>query len=323
MAPMLISSFKCSSPPDRLSPIHRGRKAIVVVVTGATGFIGRHLCRELLSRGHKVHALLRFIERVPKELDGVELHSCAGGFKDLDSTLATVKPDVVLHLASKFLAEHRSEEIPELCASNITFGSELAEAMVKNGVLSLVSAGTAWQEFGNSKSVPTNFYSATKEAFTAILRFYADAYGLRVTYLKLYDTYGPKDFRPKLMRMLHNAAGTDEILKLSPGQQIIDLLHVQDAVEAFAVAMQRITNLNQGTIEEFYLRSGERNSLRELVKKSEIASGKQINVEWGARPYRAREVMNPWSRGELLPGWTAKIPLSEGLKSFFSEPLNV
>ncbi len=293
------------------------------MITGASGFIGRHLTSELLKAGHQVHALLRPRNQLPNELLGVSVHAYDGTGKSIDLAFKSARPDVVVHLASLFLVEHQFSDIPNLCATNITFGTELVDAMIGNGCMHLVSAGTAWQNFGGQKGLPTNLYAATKEAFESILRYYCDARGLRNVTLKLFDTYGPRDSRKKLLRLLRDSAEAAQPLKLSPGEQEIDLLHVSDAVQAFMSAMVRVQKNPEGKFEDFYLRSGERNNLRTLVAKSAAASGKPIPVEWGSRPYRSREVMKPWAAGDILPGWSPKVPLDTGLKEFFAEDSNV
>ena len=66
-------------------------------------------------------------------------------------------------------------------------------------------------------------------------------------------------------------------------------------------------------MEAFAVRGAEQMTLRSFVGVFEAATGARVRVEWGARPYRLREVMEPWL-GELLPDRTPRIPLSERLK---------
>jgi nucleoside-diphosphate-sugar epimerase len=296
---------------------------ITVLITGASGFIGRHLSLELVKLGHNVHALLRPRPTLPIELADVTIHNLDQNPESIRKAIQVSDPEVVIHLASRFLAEHKSSDIRELCASNITFGTELVEAMIAHGKLFLVSAGTAWQNFDNRKGVATNLYAATKEAFDSILRYYSDAHGLRAITLKLFDTYGPGDDRSKLMRTLRDVAGKETVLKMSPGEQEIDLLHVKDAARAFIQAAIRVRELDPHANEEYYLRSGERYTLRELIAKSRIASGKSIQVDWGSRPYRSREVMKPWNQGPTLPDWKPQVQLEQGLTAFFKETQDV
>lgn len=66
--------------------------------------------------------------------------------------------------------------------------------------------------------------------------------------------------------------------------------------------------------ENFAVSSGSPITLKELVKIYEDVIGKKLPIEWGGRSYREREVMVTWNRGRLLPGWSVKIGLEEGIR---------
>jgi nucleoside-diphosphate-sugar epimerase len=300
---------------------------IVTLITGATGFVGRNLTQELLRAGHEVHILARPRSTpLPPAVQGAQVHWYSN-YDELFSAVGKSKPQVVYHLASLFLAEHKYANIEALCNAQITLGTHLADAMVNNGVKRLVSAGTSWQNFNGQKGVSACLYAATKEAFESILRYYADAHGLKSTVLKLFDTYGPGDTRRKLLSLLRDtwrsaegkSTGKTSVqpLGLSPGDQKIDLLHVHDAVRAFTLAGAR--SPEKPCVEEFYLSTGRPLSLRELVKLCDNVLEKPIPVTFSSLPYRAREVMTPWNEGPLLPNWKPEIHLEQGLKSYFTE----
>jgi len=59
--------------------------------------------------------------------------------------------------------------------------------------------------------------------------------------------------------------------------------------------------------------------LRQLVALFEAEVGAKLPIEWGAKPYRAREIMVPWTKGSLLPGWQPQIDLKSGLKLFLAD----
>lgn len=263
--------------------------------------------------------MVRPRDQFPREIGGAKIHLYDGRPESVLKAFKVAQPEAVFHLAALFIAEHKFKDIPALCMSNIQFGTELTDAMIQVDCRNLVLAGTAWQNFNGKKGVASSLYAATKEAFEAILRFYADAHGLRATTLKIFDTYGLGDPRKKLLSVMRQAADTGEILKMSPGDQEIDLLNIEDVVSAFIQAAQAQQNRTPSDVQEFYLRSGEIYTLKELASLFSKVLGKPINVDWGARPYRAREVMKTWKSGETLPGWKAKIKLAAGLKEFGAE----
>lgn len=266
-----------------------------------------------------MHVLVRPRDQFPREIEGAKIHLYDGRPGSVLKAMQEARPESVFHLAALFIAEHKFEDIPALCASNIQYGTELVDAMIQVNCRNLVCAGTAWQNFNGQHGVASSLYAATKEAFEAILRFYADAHRLSATTLKIFDTYGLGDPRKKLLSVMRQAAKTGEVMKMSPGDQEIDLLNVQDAISAFIAAANTQRNQEPAGVREYYLRTGEIYTLKQLAALFSKVLEKPINVEWGARPYRAREVMKTWREGQTLPGWSPKIKLVDGLKEFGAE----
>jgi nucleoside-diphosphate-sugar epimerase len=209
-------------------------------------------------------------------------------------------------LASLFLSQHKPEDITRLIQSNIVLGSHLVESAINSGCIQFVNTGTAWQHFENNNYNPVNLYAATKQAFEDILKYYAEAHNLKVITLKLFDTYGPNDPRPKLLNLLKRAAETGESLDLSPGAQLLDLVHIDDVVDAFCATMELLEEMEGSLMKEYGVTSGDLISLKEMVTKLEDELGKKINVVWGGRPYRKREVMVPWNSMDTVRGWFIK-----------------
>lgn len=284
-----------------------------ILLTGATGFLGHYIARDLLTRGDTVTALVRqtsITTKLPSTC-AVAVHdgTTAGLFEIID----TVRPAIIIHAATLFLATHEPDQIEAMIRANILFGAQLLDAMARSGVNHLLNFGTAWQHFGSDGYRPANLYAATKQSFDDIAAYYADADGISVLTLKLPDTYGPEDPRQKLIHLLMEVATTGAELSMSPGEQTINLLHSDDVVAAVRVAIDRLEISDPG-IETFAIRGSETVSLKELVVIVERVLGMPLAIRWGGRPYRDREVMRPWV-GPLLPGWQPKIDLATGLSA--------
>jgi nucleoside-diphosphate-sugar epimerase len=293
-------------------------KVKVALITGVTGFIGSHLAKRLLDCGWQVHCLVRktsHIERMQKKLeDKLHIHYLENDNSNLSVILLKVQPTVVFHLASLFLAQHKENDIPALVASNVTFGTQLVEAMTKNSIYNLVNTGTSWQHYQNGAYNPVNLYAATKEAFSSVLKFYEETAPLQVITLKLFDTYGRNDTRPKLFTLLKRLADTGEELDMSGGEQYIDIVHVNDVINAFVLSAEYLMQNQKEYLGDYAISSGSPLKLRELVEVYEKVVGGKLNINWGGRPYRPREVMIPWNTGRALPNWQAKIGLEEGIQ---------
>lgn len=228
-----------------------------------------------------------------------------------------VGPETVFHLAALVAGDARPEEdLEPLIRANVLLGTQLAEAAVRTGAFKFVTAGTYYERRGGAGYDPVSLYAATKRAFADVLEYYARATKLRAAALCLYDNYGPDDERPKLLNLLAKHAASGETLKLSPGEQRLDLLHVKDSCAAFLSAEKALSSSAELGVREWCASSGERVTLKQLVAVFEEATGLKVPAEFGGRPYRDREVMNPYT-GPQIPDWKAAIPLKEGLRQVY------
>lgn len=288
-----------------------------VLVTGATGFVGGRLVKRLLGERHEVHVVVRpstDLNAFGEDLHRLVSHRHSATTKSMIQIIESAYPDAVIHVASLFLGEHKSENVDDLIRSNVLLSTQLTEAMAVNGVNLLINVGTSWQHFEDADYNPVNLYAATKQAFRSILSFYVETGNLKVINLELFDTFGPGDQRGKLFALLDQLRKSGESLAMSPGYQQIDPIYIDDVSEAFVVALNRLHTGQVESEETYSVRSDNPVKLRELAMVYKEVTGATLNIEWGGRPYRAREVMQPWSRGETLPGWSPKISLREGIE---------
>ena len=239
------------------------------LVTGATGFIGGHLCRLLEQTGWDVHAIVRR-ESSEGKVSGLApktiIHRFSGNTEELCRIVGDHPPDIAFHLASRFIVDHKPSQVSELVKSNVEFGAQLIEALSQSGIRCLVNAGTSWQHYGNAEYDPVNLYAATKQAFEQLLPYYASVHSLRVVTLKLFDTYGPGDTRGKIMQLLVRVAKGTEALEMSEGKQLIDLVHVTDVAKAFLVSAERVLSGKVAGHESYAVGSGAPVTLRRLVE---------------------------------------------------------
>ena len=101
------------------------------LVTGATGFLGGHLCARLVSCGIRTSSLVRTTSSdlaVTQLKKDTSVISTDGSAKGMTEALAHAKPDVVFHLAAKYIAQHRPEDIPTLISDNVEMTAKLCEA---------------------------------------------------------------------------------------------------------------------------------------------------------------------------------------------------
>lgn len=287
-----------------------------ILVTGATGFIGTNLTRELRKK-HELYILGQF-EGDPEKLGlpGIVMND---DIQHLTDYIKTNEIEGIIHLASLYLTVHTPEQVKDLVSSNVYFGTAVLEAASHAGCVKwFLNTGSIWQNYNVKGSAynPVNLYAATKQAFIDMAKYYSDVFGIRFCTLKLCDTYGPNDTRKKLFKLFKDYSESGEVLKMSPGEQKIDLIYITDIIAGFT----QLAELLSGEMEledEYVLTSGRQIPLKELAQLFCEVSGRKLNIEWGGRPYRDREVMVPW-KGTPVPGWKAKVSVEEGILDFIS-----
>ncbi len=287
-----------------------------ILVTGATGYVGRWLIPALKKAGHDICSLVRTSTEIAclEELEIPVIRD--DGVSDLMPAMEEFEPfDGIIHLASLFLASHKSEDIFPLLTSNVTFPTRLIDAAVRSDVRWFVNTGTTWQHYEGRDYSPVNLYAATKQAFESVAQYYVEAHGLRFVTLALGDTYGPGDTRSKLLNLWCQIAKTGTPLNMSIGLQKIDLIYITDVVSAFELTVKKFESINglEKGMPTFRVSSGACLSLRDLACLFEEVTGATLPIQWGARAQRPREVLVPWNEGPSVPDWQPKVSLREGL----------
>lgn len=288
-----------------------------VLITGATGFVGKNLIQKMEGE-HDLHILVR------PNTNWTDL-GISNVFEFLDNTaqlaeyLKEKHIDGIIHLASLYIAEHKTEQVKDIVISNVYLGTALLEACKIAGTKWFLNTGTIWQNYNaqdySDEYHPVNLYSASKEAFMTMAQYYTETTDIRFCTLKLCDTYGPNDTRSKIFALFHQIAKSGDVLQMSPGNQKLDILHIDDVINGFLM-MVNILATNEEILDEYVLTSGSHISLKVLAETFTKVTGQNINVNWGGRPYRIREVMKPW-KGTPVPKWMPIINIEKGIKSLY------
>lgn len=291
------------------------------LVSGATGYIGSHMVSALAAEGWEVAGL--FHKTAPPDQKACRWFAADRARE----AVVDFRPHVVFHLATLYKAQHSPSDVPAMIEANVRLGTELVDGLRAIGGGGFVNAGTYFSYDAKGGAAPNSFYAATKLSFQQVLDYYARAAGVRAATLVLFDVYGPEDRRGKLLPQLIALAQTPtpSPLELTPGQQVLDLLHIEDAISAFLIAAIR-TQAGQdaegGWHRVWCLPSGMRLSLRDVVSLIETMAGKSLPVMWGARPYPAHQVFHPTSGLPSLPGWRPQISLEAGIRRMLNAAVN-
>lgn len=286
-----------------------------ILLTGATGFIGKHLYKRLIKESYEVIVYARstsdtsFVDKKKVLLSDQNNEALRNQFSSHDF-------DGIIHLAALYINQHKPDDIENLIQSNVLLGTQVLEMAKANNVSWFINSSTFFQHFDNEEYNPVNLYAATKQAFEAIAKYYYETTNLNFVTLKLNDTYGPYDSRKKIFNLLLEYADTNKELKMSPGEQIMEMVYIDDVIDGFLRIIEIVSHDEEQAYcgRSFSLPSEERMSLKKFVSLFEKITGKSLIINWGALNYRPREVMKPTTIIEPLPSWKQKVFFKEGLK---------
>ncbi len=285
-----------------------------ILITGATGFIGRYLTGRLVEAGAEVWTTGLPDEQPPS---GTTCHLSLD-VRDADAVRAVVAeaaPQVVFHLAAVGVTDPGVD--PALALAVNGGGTvHLLEALREWDVRRIVLVGTCY-EYGAREAIegldPFNAYAASKVAAWAFGRMYWRAHGLPVVTVRPFQVYGPGQPMHTLIPAAIRAALTGEDFPMTPGEQERDFVYVEDVVEGM-LAAATAPDIEGQSLD---LGTGQAHAVREVVERIWALTGARGRILAGALPYRAGEVMHlvaDADRTARLTGWRARVGLEEGLR---------
>lgn len=293
-----------------------------VFLTGASGFVGSRVLRELAAdRGAEVAALLREPEsawRIRDLLPKVRVVRAA--LEDgpaLETALADFRPTHLVHLAwNGVLGRNRNDVAQHL---NVFHSLRLLELALAAGTRHFVGLGSQ-AEYGpcearideSTPTQPTTMYGAAKLAASILAARLCELAGARFAWLRLFSSYGPQDDPEWLIPYLALKLLHRERPAVTAAEQRWDYLYVEDAAAAVAAVARSpqaagIFNLGSGTAPR----------LRDIIESVRDAIDPGLQVGFGEIPYRPDQVMHleaDIARIERAAAWRPKVELAEGIR---------
>lgn len=264
-----------------------------VLVTGASGFIGRHVVAALVGGGHRVHAVSR--HPVPERGPVAWIKADLDDPDAVRDALAEAEPELALHLAwyvepGAWMTDTR-RNLESLEAS-----VRLINLLVATGCERIVTAGS-----GVEVVQPDTPYAAAKRAAHVVVEQLART-GAGIVCAHLYGVFGPGEDARRFVPTVVNALLHDTPVDLTDGRQVRDMLYVDDVASALvAVATSGVT----GTID---IATGRPTALRDLALALARVTGGAHLLNFGARPYAADELTHyvGCADGLRALGWTPR-----------------
>ena len=302
-----------------------------VLVTGAGGFIGSHLVEELVARGAKVRCLVRYNSRGSLGwLDDVarDVYSAVeivqGDLRDGDAVLGAIRDQsVVFHLGAIISIPFSFISPSEVATVNVTGTLNVLNACRTVGVERLIHTSTS-EIYGTAQFVPINEshpmqgqspYSASKIGADKLAESYHLSFGLPVTTVRPFNTYGPRQSARAVIPTIMVQMLTKSAVSLGSLTPTRDFTFVTDTV----AGMIRAAETPDAVGRTINLGSGQEISIGHLVETIARISEKQIEVrvqENRMRPKNSEvnRLLSDNSLARSLMGWQPTVSLDDGLK---------
>jgi nucleoside-diphosphate-sugar epimerase len=296
------------------------------IVTGAAGFIGSHLCQELLRLGHEVTGLDAFVPYYPqviKQRNVLELlcHSGCRFYRvdlrsdPLDKLMTDV--EVVFHLAAMPGLPQNWSEFDDCTTCNLMATQKLLEALrphlgtLKRFVFASASAVYGEHACGDESlpTLPISPHGISKLAAEHLCRTYAESYGLPLVTLRYFSVYGPRQ-RPDMgcFRFIQALLADQPVSIYGDGQQVRSSTYVDDCVRATIAGMRARAG------EVYNVGGQEKATVWDILRKLEYLTGRHFRVRQDpARPGDQREAVADTTKLRSHVAWQPQICMDEGL----------
>jgi len=294
-------------------------------ITGATGFIGANLTRELLARNFDVHIIARTTSNMWRLQDikgKIKVHNVdILEEKKLTSVVKQIKPDYIFHLAAYGAYPRIQTDEKKILQTNIIGTYNMLKAALDLPYSCFINTGTS-SEYGiKNKPMkesdvlePNMTYGVAKAAATMLCQHYARLYKKPIITLRPFSVYGYYEESFRLIPHVIINCINGKNVELSSGGQKRDFIFVEDLIEAYIKAMENPSTkglvLNVGSGHDISVKEVA-NMIYNLMKsKNKLMFGKkskelfETDVFWRADISKSRKVLN----------WKQKTSLNAGLK---------
>lgn len=284
---------------------------LIALVTGGTGYIGYNLCLYLAKRDIKIVLIKRLggeNKRVPfhKNIKIVEYEENLDFLKEV---FDLHKINIVIHLASLSSKSDTIEIIRLFQKVNVDLTSQILN-IVKNrrNFLGFINIGSIWQ-LDNSNNTYNFVYTIFKQFQEELIKFFSITYEFNSLSLLIVDSYGPDDWRPKVLNSIINGYLNLKPMSIENPNNKINFVHINDILEGIYMSIEEVINQKE-YFTRYCLKSENNINVLDLSRIIEsFYKNNMSNIESIIENSNQIDVNNI----NTLPGWSPSISFIQGL----------
>lgn len=294
------------------------------LVTGATGFIGANLIRELVKQGESVNIIVRDRKlnwRISDIADKINIFECDIADQKLQEITNKVRPDYIFHLAGYGNLPHE-DDIDKMINVNLKGTINLLNALSKNSFKLFINTGSS-AEYGVKDQemkesdilLPINNYGVIKSAITLYCQKEAIRNNLPIINFRLFTPFGYYEGKNRLIPDVALSALDGRPIKVSSPAHVRDFIFIEDVVRAYIQA----TKVQHNPGEIYNIGNGTQYSVKDIVEKILAITKSKSNIEWGAVAKQTRYIEpKKWqadiSKAKKILNWEPKNTIDSGLR---------
>lgn len=304
-----------------------------VIVTGATGFIGPYILKEISNLFDTIIVLHRFSSNKFFKLSNIKNIKFYKNDNDIIEDLFVDKKyniEGVIHLATHYAKTHEHNDISKMLSGNISLPLTLLSLSNKYNINWFINTGTCFEyNLSNipiketNQVKPINLYAETKLSFYNMINHILSVDSiLNVLTLRLFYAYGVNNYKHKLIQhIIRNSIEGNKIL-LNGGNDKIDFINVHDIASAYKLSIEYLRySIEKGyKIENiFNIGTGRGYTQKNIINivdsilgvKSEVAVNSDNNII-------SKTIISDPTKAYKVLGWKSKIDIEEGINEIIS-----